>query len=97
VPLAFTQTNEKRSFEISKIETVMSEITMSQNTKSILYKKLRQFKSFRTLGKTGERLPKVQLQHSFDVLLPVQRACNEHGLIVWLIALMIKLSQEEHQ
>jgi len=29
-----------------------------------------------------ERLPKVQLQHSFDVLLPVQRACNEHGLIV---------------
>ena len=61
----------------------MSEIEMNQ-LKSVLYKKILAVqKILEPLEKTGwNDFQKYSYNTAGDVLLPVQRACNEHGLIV---------------
>jgi len=60
------------------------ETETNQNTKSILYKKILAVqKVLEPLEKTGwNDFQKYSYSTSGDVLLPVQRACNEYGLIV---------------
>lgn len=62
----------------------MSEAEMNQNTKSILYKKILEVqKVLQPLEKTGwNDFQKYNYSTAGDVLLPVQKACNEYGLIV---------------
>lgn len=62
----------------------MSEIAVNQNNKSILYKKILAVqKVLEPLEKTGwNDFQRYNYSTAFDVLLPAQQACNEHGLIV---------------